>query len=422
MCPKEQSVNGMTDVEFKKACVEYTRDVLECTICQNVVNDAVQLTCRGQHVFCFGCMADFFKARNLSLISCPSCRHGDGSLVMAKHVDTIVEMIYGNREIEGLVLMDYTMFLPLLRRRFPRQFHDSEGSGVILAEQMALFVHNVDHMRALEHTGVGDEAGWRNKRGRPMRVRRETHSRAMVTHSDDDDEDYEPSVASDEEVAEEGVRTFPGGSVNMPPMMDLSGIMGRLMTRMHERGMLQEHGGLHEEDMATRAGLREEDMATRAVPRLSHGDRHARLPLHQTGADRARAEHRYNLRARRPSMGYGVYILVFTLPPAPGRTSIRFRIETKASRAGAVALARAYAGRITHALVLGVNVVSPMVALLHTGLEVTDELAQTIDVDEVPEGLGEGTEYIVRCYPSAHSGFVLGSVMDIAHQFRSEAS
>ena len=125
-----------------------------CGICANLVVDPVQMTCEGEHLFCFNCMFEYFEARATSEINCPNCRHGNGSfffvnkivklLVIYNEVVPIADKILGLEYFEQPLVQssDYRRLLPILTRRFPIIMGAAKGSCVVTNIQMGLFARN----------------------------------------------------------------------------------------------------------------------------------------------------------------------------------------------------------------------------------------------------------------------------------------
>ena len=147
-------------------------DVTECLICRDMCSDPVRMTCAGQHVFCFHCMFKNFEYRKFEELCCPTCRHPSGSLIMEKKLGDISASVIAlgkmavpsspsvlsdsvvhtgnskNKEVANYVphptTQMYMIMIPVLKLIFIEQFERAEGSCVITAVQMALFVKNYE--------------------------------------------------------------------------------------------------------------------------------------------------------------------------------------------------------------------------------------------------------------------------------------
>lgn len=460
---------------------EYVADSLTCAICHGTVDDPVQLTCQGQHMFCFSCMCNYFRARRLTLISCPSCRHGNGAMFLSKHVGALVALAAtdetdGGEEAEAgedqgagegsregdtdeeqkTRTADYLHFHYLMKRRFPRQFQDSEGSAVILSDQMALFVHNLDHMRALEAGGNGP--GWRNKSGQVLRLRRHTRNRSLVRHSDSESDPSPTEEDSPDDNDSDWVEDNPSTEDETSALAELSGLVERFIGRMDRLNTSSQDGGsagaavvspesthwasladtpLVDTGPASTGAISDTgDFISRVRQRMEHPSviyfpppgrapplPPSSLPLRvlspgvttlrdRTGGDeRARREGdtenippmRYNLRPNRSTLGYVLYICIMTSPQT-SEPGFRHSLTAKQSRSAALSLVASNLGRLTHALVVGVTEHGDQAdPLYHTGLRVTGDrvlAARTTQMVEVPRAdFRSVADYIVSCYP-----------------------
>ena len=163
-------------------------DMMLCAVCYEVAaSDPVSMTCKAQHVFCFECIFSYFKSRAVSLesLSCPSCRHGNGSFLVMKRLKDLYKTARPRAVEENTMesaqphSSQYFDSLIVLKNRFPRRFRHATDSCVVSASQMSLFVQNYDVLREL--LGAGDltvdmiEAkSWRGPDGRllPRRTTR----------------------------------------------------------------------------------------------------------------------------------------------------------------------------------------------------------------------------------------------------------
>ena len=135
---------------------EWFESAFTCGICSNTVTSPVRMTCEGEHLFCFGCIFDYYEARPASEINCPNCRHGNGSIVICNKLNRLLhayhnalpeadKFILPDTTIEEervVTIADYRRLFPGLLRRFPTAMEDSAGSAVIVSVQMGLFVRN----------------------------------------------------------------------------------------------------------------------------------------------------------------------------------------------------------------------------------------------------------------------------------------
>ena len=146
---------------------EWIESAFTCGICSNTVSSPVRMTCEGEHLFCFGCIFDYYKARPASEINCPNCRHGNGSIVICNKLYRLLQ-VYNNTLPEEnkfiasdtnegtdedterpITTADYRRLFPSLKRRFPVAMENSMGSSVILSAQMGLFVRNYETLLAI---------------------------------------------------------------------------------------------------------------------------------------------------------------------------------------------------------------------------------------------------------------------------------
>eukprot|EP01083_Nonionella_stella_P202934 740888_1 len=52
----------------KQAAKEY-----ECPICLEIMNQPVQIGCKGGHLFCKGCITEVIKSKPTPILQCPIC-------------------------------------------------------------------------------------------------------------------------------------------------------------------------------------------------------------------------------------------------------------------------------------------------------------------------------------------------------------
>lgn len=135
---------------------EWLQSAFTCGICTNVVHEPVQMTCSGEHIFCFDCIFKYYQARSVDEINCPNCRRGNGSVVVVSKLGTLLQRYLtlnplpveeedvsdDGEVVRRIGFADYKRLLPLLIRRFPKKSSTAEGSCVILNDQFALFARN----------------------------------------------------------------------------------------------------------------------------------------------------------------------------------------------------------------------------------------------------------------------------------------
>ena len=173
------------------------KDIIDtCAMCRTFSVDLVQLTCKEGHLYCFGCMFQYCKARPLAEICCPQCRQGDGTVIVQRRLSRVAKKIkeYSvtnedggenddeikedeNDPLEKLTTDNYYEMLPSLHKRFPGSFRDALGSCVIEIEQLALFVHNHGTLVAINSPRItsdhSTERVWCDKFGKRIpRLRR----------------------------------------------------------------------------------------------------------------------------------------------------------------------------------------------------------------------------------------------------------
>lgn len=176
----------------------------QCGICMETLCDPVQMTCEGQHLFCFDCMFHYFKVRPLDEINCPNCRHGNGSVILVnKMVQALLEKndirLSGSRV--GLVTSQvYNRLKPYLARRFPVKMMHSAGSCVILSEQFALFARNYETLLDVESRlpCLPQSRKWHDEYGRLINARRQGNS-SMTMLPDIDVRIFENNSSFEEE-------------------------------------------------------------------------------------------------------------------------------------------------------------------------------------------------------------------------------
>lgn len=165
--------------------MDVVSDLMMCAVCyENAATDPVSMTCKAQHVFCFECIFNYFRSRAISLgsLSCPSCRHGNGSFLVMKRLKDL----YHASQSGGTAAMSdavnssqYYDSLEILKNRFPRRFRYATDSCVVSAAQMSVFVQNYTVLQEL--LGAGDltvdmieEKSWRGPDGRLLPRRMST--------------------------------------------------------------------------------------------------------------------------------------------------------------------------------------------------------------------------------------------------------
>ena len=147
---------------FREAMDTIKSDVLMCSIClESVTDDPICMTCKAQHTFYFQCMFDYYFNRrgNIDCISCPTCRHGNGSFIVMKRLRSVMNVLtsagegssHGSRasndgaehEDDSPVVSDcYYEAVPLMQKRFP-------DSCVVTNKQVAIFANNAALIRTL---------------------------------------------------------------------------------------------------------------------------------------------------------------------------------------------------------------------------------------------------------------------------------
>ncbi len=162
---------------------EWIESAFTCGICSNTVTSPVRMTCEGEHLFCFGCIFDYYEARPASEINCPNCRHGNGSIVICNKLNKLLRAYHDalpdadkftlpNTNEEGVVtIADYRRLFPGLLRRFPVAMENSAGSSVIVSVQMGLFVRNFNTLVDIEHGTPPPVEGreWFDQEGQQLR-------------------------------------------------------------------------------------------------------------------------------------------------------------------------------------------------------------------------------------------------------------
>lgn len=162
---------------------EWIESAFTCGICSNTVTSPVRMTCEGEHLFCFGCIFDYYEARPASEIVCPNCRHGNGSIVICSKLNKLLhayhnalpeidKFVLPDTNEEGVVtIADYRRLFPGLIRRFPVAMEDSAGSSVIVSVQMGLFVRNFDTLIDIDRGTPPPIEGreWFDEEGRALR-------------------------------------------------------------------------------------------------------------------------------------------------------------------------------------------------------------------------------------------------------------
>ena len=174
-----------SEVVSMAAKKEWIESAFTCGICSNTVTSPVRMTCEGEHLFCFGCIFDYYKARPASEINCPNCRHGNGSVLICNKLNKLLHMYHDalpeadrfelanniTNEERVVTITDYRRLFPSLCRRFPVAMEESAGSSVILGLQMGLFVRNYNTLIDVEQGTPPPLEGreWFDEEGQLMR-------------------------------------------------------------------------------------------------------------------------------------------------------------------------------------------------------------------------------------------------------------
>lgn len=149
---------------------EAAQQVLECCVClEPAVEDPVCMTCKAQHVLHFQCLFDFYDKRSdpSSPVSCPLCRHGNGSFIVLKRLKQLLGVLKpawaaypkeGDNDSPEETPPSSQLYYHSLRYlgiRFPRTYRLATDSCVIDVIQMSIFVNNFDVLlRVLEDAGT----------------------------------------------------------------------------------------------------------------------------------------------------------------------------------------------------------------------------------------------------------------------------
>ncbi len=183
----------MAEIGFDsvKSCFKKVRDeTLLCNTCLGSAKaDPVTMTCKKQHVFCFSCVFEYYKLRQIDvdILSCPTCREGNGSFIvqhmvreLGKELETLVDEETANQNAgcTDKKSDDFYMAVPDMKRRFPKMFEKDPGC-IILVEQFAIYVNNFDVLAMLRDpsTNFTEEPVWYNELGNEVtRPRRGTAS------------------------------------------------------------------------------------------------------------------------------------------------------------------------------------------------------------------------------------------------------
>lgn len=157
--------NSSASNEFARIVADIEFET-QCGVCYgDAAIDPVSMTCKAQHLYCFPCVFQYYKCKvgNLDTISCPHCRHGNGSLIVhrkmakaLKPLDSVCRSPCSSKTHENdeeeqskPASDDYFAALPDLTRRFPRTFRYSLDSCIITTDQMMYFVNNYEALRNL---------------------------------------------------------------------------------------------------------------------------------------------------------------------------------------------------------------------------------------------------------------------------------
>lgn len=213
-----------------------TQELLHCSICMETsCKDIVTMTCKGQHVYCFSCVFNFIKdsrdgeghRKRIGEFSCPTCRQGNGSLVVQSRLEKVVNSLKKHNEEEqqqdGVVeettqvptLSEYYSSLDFLGARFPRKFRRGKDSCIITVTQLALFVHNYELLKQL----ISDETivvrVWRNYDGKVIvspfyNIRRNSHTSGPASGMN-------AVILSEQTEATDSTETITDDTSNIPP-------------------------------------------------------------------------------------------------------------------------------------------------------------------------------------------------------------
>lgn len=155
-------------------------DLMECAICHETASrDPVSMGCNAQHVYCFGCVFQYFKSMNGAPVSCPQCRGGDGTFVVMSRLKKLMDAchppggngdqrLYDGEFTDIPTSGDYFVSAQYLREMFPQRFSGAEETCIVTPMQMRYFVQNFNTLRRLlaAQTTIEDPSlVWRSYNG-----------------------------------------------------------------------------------------------------------------------------------------------------------------------------------------------------------------------------------------------------------------
>jgi hypothetical protein len=174
----EEDCGADTDgatLETVRAAIE-REELLKCQIClEDASADPVSMTCTHQHVSCFSCMLNLYRARarTHAPVCCPSCRQGGGGFIVMSRLRRLMEAVGPARPADGDAAAGhssagYFACMDAMAGRFPRTFRYARTSCIVSPQQMAIYVNNLESLRVcvLEGRGTTDDILWRDANNR----------------------------------------------------------------------------------------------------------------------------------------------------------------------------------------------------------------------------------------------------------------
>lgn len=176
----ETEIRRIDDTDEEQERNEQAWDVMECAICHDTAaSDPVAMECKAQHVYCFGCVFQYFKSMRGNPVSCPQCRQGNGTFVIMSRLKKVMDLCcpvnsQGDRRLSSEEFQDvptsleYFNSIEYLSEMFPQRFRESGGVSIVNPMQMRYFVQNFDSLKRLlsgETTIEDPNIAWRSYNG-----------------------------------------------------------------------------------------------------------------------------------------------------------------------------------------------------------------------------------------------------------------
>lgn len=156
---------------YKESMEESFNERFTCNICHETSIDPTQYTCKGEHIFCFSCICEYFRhrfsirPRPPAVVPCPTCRQGNGRVCIISRMSGLGSSLLAARAKaekdrfplppdENRPFITHTSelfaFIPYLTKALRGVFTDKdEETSLFTGYQLAYFANNLDNLRRM---------------------------------------------------------------------------------------------------------------------------------------------------------------------------------------------------------------------------------------------------------------------------------